>query len=153
MPGARLLRWILVVATLLHVVATPPFQVADEDFHFYKAYQVSLGGIVSVAREGGLGYPLPGAVAALAQRRFPPQRTPSEPVLFDAGEVLAALRDSAAPGPSVFVSFPNMAPYAPSMYAPMRRRPLASCSRGRPACPRSRCSMPGVSSTVWPVSA
>jgi len=118
MPGAPMLRWILVVATLLHVVATPPFQVADEDFHFYKAYQVSLGGIVSVAREGGLGYPLPEAVAALAQRRFPPQRTPSEPVVFDAGEVLAALRDSAAPGPSVFVSFPNMAPYAPSMYAP-----------------------------------
>lgn len=132
MPGARLLRWLLLVATLLHMAAAPPFQIADEDFHFYKAYQVSLGGIVSVASEGGLGYPLPEAVAALAQRRFPPQRNPTEPHVFDAGEVIGAFRDSPEAGPPVFVSFPNMAPYAPSMYAPQALGILLAREAGLP---------------------
>lgn len=131
-PGAALLRWLLLLATLLHVAATPPFQIADEDFHFYKAYQVSLGGLVSVASDGGLGYPLPEAVAALAQRRFPPQRNPSEPHVFDPREVFGAFRDSAAPGASVFVSFPNMAPYAPSMYAPQALGILLAREAGLP---------------------
>jgi uncharacterized membrane protein len=116
-PGLRLLQWLYLVAALLYCGITPPFQAPDEPFHFYKAYQISLGHAVSVAGEDSMGYPLPAAIVALAERDFalPDQHTLHR---YRVADVLAAWRRDAEYGEPVFVAFPNMAPYAPSMYAP-----------------------------------
>jgi hypothetical protein len=116
-PWLRRLPWLYLIAALLYCGITPPFQAPDEPFHFYKAYQISLGHAVSVAGEGSMGYPLPAAIVRLAERDFP-MPDPHSLYRFRLADVLAAWRRDAEYGEPIFVAFPNMAPYAPSMYAP-----------------------------------
>ncbi|WP_158295546.1 DUF2142 domain-containing protein [Crenalkalicoccus roseus] len=116
-PALRPLCWLFALMAVLYCAVTPPFQAPDEPFHFFKAYQVSMGNMVSVAAEGGLGHVLPRAVVDLAEQRFP-LPDPQAAYRYDPAAVLAAWEQGGGYGEPVFVSFPNMAPYAPSMYAP-----------------------------------
>ena len=115
-PGLKLLRLFFTALALIYVVVTPPFQAPDEPFHFFKAYQLSTGGIRAQAANGSLGAMLPPAIAELANTRFPPQPDPKTTMRFSPTAIMDAWRDSADLSGSVFVPFPNIAPYAPSMY-------------------------------------
>jgi hypothetical protein len=45
-----------------NVILVPPFQIADEDRHFYRAFQVAEGGIIADTYQGAVGGWLPESV-------------------------------------------------------------------------------------------
>ena len=48
---------------LLYLICIPPFQVADEDRHYYRAFQIAEGHLISQVHEGHAGGWLPVSVA------------------------------------------------------------------------------------------
>jgi uncharacterized membrane protein len=66
---SRLNGWllgILLVSGVCFVCVTPPFQVPDEPEHFYRAFEVSEGRLVSSARDGRSGDLLPSSLQRVA---------------------------------------------------------------------------------------
>jgi hypothetical protein len=89
----------------------------DEVMHFFKAYQIALGGMVSEQAHGTAGYSLPLEVIALGREMFP--IPPLDQVSrYDLAAVLDAFSMPPPGSETRFVGFPNMAPYAPTMYVP-----------------------------------
>lgn len=116
--STRMLRWLIVIVALTYVWITPPFQAPDETLHFFKAYAVSVGGVISVSDEGSLGYHLPVAIANLAEIQFPPNPYTTQAMRYDPRAILAAWAEGSDLKATKFVPFPNMAPYSPTMYLP-----------------------------------
>jgi uncharacterized membrane protein len=116
---------------ILCLLITPPFQVADEFQHFYRAYQVSEGQFISEKRIINcygreistpatlcLGGMLPKSILTTVQNvssvelRFYPERKQN------IQEILALLNLPLNPKERIFIKFPNAALYSPVPYLP-----------------------------------
>lgn len=100
---------------LLFLVCTPPFQVADEDAHYYRAYQIAEGGVVSEIQDGRAGAWLPASVVECGSMTKE-ARWHLEPRM-ERGKVLEAFSERLAPSERVFVGF-RSASYSPVAYLP-----------------------------------
>lgn len=106
------------MATLFFVVVTPPFQSPDENQHYMKALLLSEGRVLTEQRDGRIGGELPRSAVELHDVDFPTDASSPSPRLFDQSMLARAWRaDVARPG-AVFADFPNVANYAPTLYAP-----------------------------------
>jgi uncharacterized membrane protein len=98
------------------VFLTPPFQVADEFWHFFRAYQISLGQLVAQSRGNTQGGVLPASLLKLSSRfadlPFHPHHKTSLEKILDAGRI------PLNPEQTTFCYFPNSANYCPLVYAP-----------------------------------
>ena len=118
MPRALALLYLLLALPLALrlAVVTPPFQVADESAHFFRAIQVGQGGLVAGHWAGAfLGGKLP-AHAVAASEPFNAIRFAPQP----AGD-RAALRRAASlrwGPPTARIFFGNTAIYPPMFYLP-----------------------------------
>lgn len=116
----RRLPWLLLVACsagVLFAFVTPPFQVADEPAHFYRAFALSEGQLLPAVRADTIGAVLPSALVDCvsdADRRsaWPAERTTSW------SELGAALRIRLQPEERSFVDFRNTAVYSSLPYLP-----------------------------------
>ena len=95
-----------VLAIFLTAIAlvTPPFQGADEDRHFLRAYQLSELSVLPEKENGQLGGTLPVAVVDSVKTLFAQRSQP-----WDRGLIARELKRRPADSPRVFESFPNTA--------------------------------------------
>lgn len=108
---------LIMMLPIVFCFLSPPFMSPDEVMHFFKAYQIALGGMVSEQAHGTAGYSLPLEVIALGREMFP--IPPLDQVSrYDLAAVLDAFSMPPPGSETRFVGFPNMAPYAPTMYVP-----------------------------------
>ena len=101
------------------VFVTPPFQVPDEPHHFYRAYQVSEGDLVSrIVPDGQFaGGSLPRSLARtttnlMGDLAFHPDKK------YSVSWLDAAFEIELAPEQKSFYGFPNTALYSPVSYLP-----------------------------------
>ena len=94
-------------------IVTPPFQGADEDRHFMRAYQLSELAFLPIKHDGQLGGILPAAVVDSVRTLFGNRGQP-----WDRHLIARELASRPAGSPRVFESFPNTALYSPVAYAP-----------------------------------
>jgi len=123
------------------VFLTPPFQVTDEFWHFFRAYQVSLGQFVAQNQDNTQGGILPVSLLQLsgrfAQLPYHPAQKTSLKEILDANQI------PLEPERTTFCRFPASANYSPLIYAPqaiaiaigrwMGLRPLGLLYLGREA--------------------
>ncbi|MEJ7926652.1 DUF2142 domain-containing protein [Sphingobium sp. AN641] len=113
-------RWLftlVVAATLLFTLITPPFQAPDENQHYMKALLLSEGGVLTQTQGPMIGAQLPRAATDLHDVDFPTE-TPGAIQLYSLDMLRRAWSaDAARPGRR-FADFPNVANYAPTLYAP-----------------------------------
>lgn len=112
-------KWLFALvclATLFFASVTPPFQAPDENQHYMKALMLSEGRVLTEQRGPMIGAPLPGAAIDLHDAHFPTGASATAR-LFDRG-MLASAWTSTAPDAPRFADFPNVANYAPTLYAP-----------------------------------
>jgi len=115
----RLPVWFAGIALLFGsamVFLTPPFQVTDEFWHFFRAYQVSQGGFVAKSQGNAQGAVLPFSLLRLANRFAKLPQHPAEKTSFKA--ILDARQIPLDPGQETFTNFPFSANYSPLVYAP-----------------------------------
>ncbi|SCW90216.1 Predicted membrane protein [Sphingobium faniae] len=113
----KLLLAAICAATLFFTLVTPPFQAPDENQHYMKALLLSDGRFLPQQQGGRVGADLPRAALDLHDVDFPTE-VPPEPRLFDQAMLTKAwTADAARPG-RAFGDFPNVANYAPTLYAP-----------------------------------
>jgi uncharacterized membrane protein len=113
----KLLLAALCIATLFFTIVTPPFQAPDENQHYMKALLLSEGRILTEQRGTAIGADLPRAAMDLRDVDFPPE-TPGHLHRYDYGQIIkAATADGDRLG-KTFANFPNVANYAPTLYAP-----------------------------------
>jgi len=105
----------VVLAIFLTAIAivTPPFQGADEDRHFLRAYQISELSLLPTKHNGQLGGTLPAAVVDSVKTLFGKRAQP-----WDRQLIARELARRPAGDPRVLESFPNTALYSPVAYAP-----------------------------------
>ena len=119
-PTDAMQSWLLAllwVATLAFAVLTPPFQAPDENQHYMKALLLSGGRVLAEQREGLIGAALPKSAVDLHAVDFPTD-IPLRARRFDRAMLERGWKaDAARPGES-FAEFPNVASYAPTLYAP-----------------------------------
>jgi uncharacterized membrane protein len=58
---------IYVICGMLFMIIIPPMQIADESSHFYRAYQVSTGGLISKITPAGVGGVLPSGIVEFTE--------------------------------------------------------------------------------------
>ena len=113
----RLLFAAICTATLFFALVTPPFQAPDENQHYMKALSLTEGKLLTEQRGAAIGAELPRAALAIHAEDFPTD-VPPRPRQFHAEQLArSAAADPARPG-RAFADFPNVASYAPSLYAP-----------------------------------
>ncbi len=115
---------------LLFLALTPPFQVPDEPEHFYRAYQLSEGGIRGRAeRDGGMpraGGVLPKSLKSVAESAMG-DIAHNESVKANLAEIRRALAMPLAPHDRSFLDFPTTVLYSPVPYLPQ----AAAAAAGR----------------------
>lgn len=113
----RLLLAPVCIATFFFAIVTPPFQAPDENQHYMKALSLTQGILLTQERGDAIGAELPRAALDIHAVDFPTD-VPAEQRRFDrAQRTLSAAADATRPG-AAFAEFPNVASYAPSLYAP-----------------------------------
>lgn len=106
------------IATLSFTCLTPPFQAPDENQHYMKALMLSEGRILTEQRGMKVGAELPGAAIDLSDVRFP-ITVSARSRLFDVAMLSPIWSADVNPRDSRrFAEFPNVANYAPTLYAP-----------------------------------
>ena len=119
-PASAMQAWLLAlvcVATLAFAVLTPPFQAPDENQHYMKALMLSGGHVLTDRRGDLIGGELPRSAVDLHGVDFPTDAGLGSR-RFDWAMLERAWKaDSERTGKS-FADFPNVANYAPSLYAP-----------------------------------
>lgn len=104
-------------ATLFFALVTPPFQAPDENQHYMKALLLSEGRLLAEQRGAAIGAALPRSGIDLHRFDFPTEVPPTAR-RFDPSTLAQAWRaDAGRPG-AIFAEFPNVANYAPTLYAP-----------------------------------
>ncbi|MET0371265.1 MAG: DUF2142 domain-containing protein [Sphingobium sp.] len=103
--------------TLFFVVLTPPFQAPDENQHYMKALLLSEGGWLTDRRGDMVGAELPRAAVDLHAVDFPIDPT-GKAQLYDRGMLQKAFAADESRTGHIFADFPNVASYAPTLYAP-----------------------------------
>ncbi|MGC4252301.1 MAG: DUF2142 domain-containing protein [Sphingobium sp.] len=113
----KLLLAAICIATLFFAIVTPPFQAPDENQHYMKALLLSEERILAEQEGERVGAHLPRAALDLHAVDFPTD-VPPDLRRFDQ-EMLAKAwtADASRPG-RAFGDFPNVANYAPTLYAP-----------------------------------
>ena len=100
----------------LLLAITPPFQVPDEQMHFYRAFQVSDGGFVAEKRDGRSGGWIPESLVAVTAPfmglRFHPETKTT------VGAILAAFSVPLDRSMRQFVGFENTTVQTPISYLP-----------------------------------
>ncbi|CAM8630928.1 MULTISPECIES: DUF2142 domain-containing protein [Sphingobium] len=105
------------VGTFFFAIITPPFQAPDENQHYMKALALARGHVLTEQRGEAIGVALPRAALDIHAVDFPTD-VPPAPRRFDRAQIVAsAAADAGRPG-AAFADFPNVASYAPSLYAP-----------------------------------
>ena len=117
MDPTKVFMWVAIPVGVLLVAATPPFQVPDEPNHFYRAYQVSDGQIVSQRTSTSVGGQLP---QSLSQVTGPVMgNVPFNPDVKQNLDAWAHAFDiPLLPRDRVEVEFPNTALTGPIAYLP-----------------------------------
>ncbi|MGE4321678.1 MAG: DUF2142 domain-containing protein [Sphingobium sp.] len=116
-PLEKLLLLAVCLATMFFVCITPPFQAPDENQHYMKALLLSEGRVLTEKRGALIGADLPRAAVELHAVDFPTEPTPA-PRRFDTAMLAQSwAADAGRPG-TRFAEFPNVASYAPTLYAP-----------------------------------
>ncbi|WP_340264984.1 DUF2142 domain-containing protein [Sphingobium mellinum] len=113
-------RWLLALicfATLAFAVMTPPFQAPDENQHYMKALLLSEGRLLAEQRQGLIGASLPRTAVDLHAVDFPTDVAPTTR-RFDWPMLRKSWSADAGRTGAVFAEFPNVASYAPTLYAP-----------------------------------
>lgn len=105
------------IATLFFACVTPPFQAPDENQHYMKALSLSEGRIFTQQQGPAIGASLPRAAIDLHAIDFPTHVTPHPRRFVMPMLAHSWTADSARPGRD-FADFPNVANYAPTLYAP-----------------------------------
>lgn len=98
------------------VVVVPPFQMADEDRHFFRAWQISEGTFVAVREGDTSGGVLPQDLVAVAAQFDAPHLHPE--VKVDKALIFDLLKKPYAPEPRAFTRYPNTSRYSPICYLP-----------------------------------
>ncbi|MCX6561335.1 MAG: DUF2142 domain-containing protein [Candidatus Aminicenantes bacterium] len=118
---SRVFAFLAPIFGLLFLALTPPFQVPDEPEHYYRAYQLSEGGIVGradrssgVQRAGGF---LPKSLKAAADLAMG-DIAHNESVKANLAETRRALAIPLAPEEKTFIEFPSTVLYSPIPYLP-----------------------------------
>lgn len=116
-PIETLLLALLCAATLFFTVITPPFQAPDENQHYMKALALAQGDMLTRQQGEAIGTNLPRAALDIHAVDFP---TDVPPTLrrFDRTQIAASAQADAGRSGTAFADFPNVASYAPSLYAP-----------------------------------
>jgi hypothetical protein len=116
-PVEKLLLALMAAATLFYTAVTPPFQAPDENQHYMKALTLTQGILLTEQRGPAIGAELPRAALDIHAADFPTD-VPPAPRRFAPEQIKAsAAADAARPG-TAFADFPNVASYAPTLYAP-----------------------------------
>ena len=102
---------------MLMVFITPPALVGDEPNHFFRAYQISDGVIVSVRHEGSSGGWLPRSVLD-TNRRLVGDIEMNHHIKFDTNLIWELRQLPLNEDDKVFVPFHNTVVYAPVPYIP-----------------------------------
>jgi uncharacterized membrane protein len=111
---------------LIHAALVPPFQVHDEQNHFYRAFQISEGQLVPTKTREGTGGMIPVSMSSEelgeAVRIGPIAFYPNGK--FRGSIVLAERHRDLAPSVRAFMSFPHTAVYSPGNYLPQAGLPM-----------------------------
>ena len=113
----RLLLAAICAATLFFACITPPFQAPDENQHYMKALLLSEGRVLAEQRGAMIGAELPRAALDLHAVDFPTDVGPV-PRRFDRAMLDRSWAADANRTGRHFADFPNVANYAPTLYAP-----------------------------------
>jgi uncharacterized membrane protein len=114
----KALQMILIAAAVAYVFISPPFQVPDENYHFRKSYQLSLGRLLCIPKGEVMGDTLPASISALSDVDLPRENKDGGLRRYSFDDLVAAWHRPLDPDAVRFVEFPNVASYAPSLYAP-----------------------------------
>ena len=113
----KLLLALVCALTLFFAVITPPFQAPDENQHYMKALALTQGQVLAEREGQAVGARLPAAALAIHAVDFPTD-VPDTLRRFERDDIeRARSADAARPG-TAFADFPNVASYAPTLYAP-----------------------------------
>ncbi len=109
--------WLGLLTGVTYLLVTPPFQVPDEQVHFFRAYQLSQGHVVAEHLDGQTGGHLPTSVPETVDRLLAPLAgRPEEKVDLEALTRLMTLPLNRAE--TRFVAFESSAVYSPIPYLP-----------------------------------
>ncbi|MBF0458891.1 MAG: DUF2142 domain-containing protein [Nitrospirae bacterium] len=114
-------EWVFLIISVvfgyIFVFVTPPFQAPDEYHHMFRAYHVSMGGLVSSKADGISGALLPASLGntVINVSTNLSQHPNNKQKPKDIGKVMHIPLE---PEKTIFYFFPNTARYAPVMYAP-----------------------------------
>ncbi|MFI4983210.1 MAG: DUF2142 domain-containing protein, partial [Nevskiales bacterium] len=102
------------------VLLTPPFQVPDEQQHFYRAYQLSELGLRGVVQGGSAGAILPSSLPELADRFLGTRAIHADRAVRPSplSDTLGVLTRPLDPARREFVDFTGAAFYSPLPYLP-----------------------------------
>jgi uncharacterized membrane protein len=104
-------------ATLFFACVTPPFQAPDENQHYMKALLLAQGETLTQQRGPMIGAELPRAAVEFHAVDFPTEATGARQLYNARMLAKSAEADAKRPG-TAFADFPNVANYAPTLYAP-----------------------------------
>ena len=102
--------------SLIILLLTPPFQIPDEINHFYRAYQISEGTLISIKQDNRVGGFIPTSLIKI-----------TEPFLYlrwnknvktNYKTILEQFKIPLNPEEKCFADFPNTAMYSPIAYFP-----------------------------------
>ena len=113
----KLLLAAVCAATLIFTCVTPPFQAPDENQHYMKALLLSEGRVLAEKRGAMIGAELPRTALDLHAIDFPTDVAPV-PRRFDRAMLERSWTADDSRAGTRFADFPNVANYAPSLYAP-----------------------------------
>jgi uncharacterized membrane protein len=114
---AKAFAWVGLPLGMLLVALTPPFQVPDEPNHFYRAYQVSDGGLVPQRTAESVGGSLPRSLPRLADSVI--GKVPFNPdIKPDLDIWRRAFAIPLLPDDRIGATFPNTALTGPIAYLP-----------------------------------
>ena len=116
-PVETFLLGLLCVATLFFTIVTPPFQAPDENQHYMKALAIAQGDVLTQQRGAAIGVDVPGAALDIHAVDFPTEGAPA-PRRFDRAQIAASADADTGRTGLAFANFPNVASYAPTLYAP-----------------------------------
>lgn len=100
----------------ISIIMTPPFQMPDENFHFFKSYQISDGQFVSIKQDNRIGGFIPKSIIEFTKKyehiRFKfYQKTSFDSIKTDWNTELNAYDKE-------FIDFPVISVYSPLAYLP-----------------------------------
>jgi hypothetical protein len=112
----ELFAWLGLLLGLAYVFLTPPFTVADEPAHFYRAYQLSTGHVTPEASERGYGWRIPESVLFVVDGVL--NISPRLPGKLELSHLRLCLGMPLKPRERRFIPFSNMVIFPPTSYAP-----------------------------------